>query len=150
MTSAEWSRAARGYMLKLLTATNVYKFCGFQHLVSLVHFKMALTLYFVSQDHTKLLEYLMNCFEMPLEEVEFSDRGMNWGKVEFQGPLLRFMADNKPTFEITLNDVSNVTTGMNKVILQFHQNDSAPVSLMEMRLHIPSSNDGKEDTLQVS
>ena len=44
VTSAQWSRAARGYMLKLLTATNVYKFCGFQQSVSLVHFKMTLTL----------------------------------------------------------------------------------------------------------
>lgn len=35
VTSAQWSRAARGYMLKLLTATNVYKFCGFQESVSL-------------------------------------------------------------------------------------------------------------------
>ena len=74
---------------------------------------------------------------------------MNWGEVEFQGPLLRFMADKKPAFEITLNDVSNVTTGKNEVTLQFHQNDSAPVSMMEMRLHIPAVNDGEEDTLQV-
>lgn len=36
VTSAQWSKAARGYMLKLLTATNVYKFCGFQESVSLV------------------------------------------------------------------------------------------------------------------
>ena len=36
VTSAQWSRAARGYMLKLLTATNVYKFCGFQESVSLL------------------------------------------------------------------------------------------------------------------
>ena len=81
--------------------------------------------------------------------MEFSDQGMNWGAVEFQGPLLRFMADNKPTFEITLNDVSNVTTMKNEVILQFHQNVSAPVSLMEMRLHIPSTNDGEENAPQV-
>ena len=32
--AAQWSRAARGYMLKLLTETNVYKFCGFQESVS--------------------------------------------------------------------------------------------------------------------
>ena len=61
-----------------------------------------------------------------------------------------YSADKKPAFEITLNDVSNVTTGKNEVTLQFHQNDSVPVSLMEMRLHIPSSNDGEEDTLQAS
>jgi len=35
VTSAQWSRAARGYMLKLLTASHVYKFCGFQESVSL-------------------------------------------------------------------------------------------------------------------
>lgn len=103
----------------------------------------------VTQDRTKLSEYVMKCFGTPLEEVELCVRGMNWGEIEFQGPLLRFMADKKPSFEITLNDVSNVTTGKNEVTLQFHQNDSAPVSLMEMRLHIPVTNDGEEDTLQV-
>lgn len=105
--------------------------------------------YFIMQDRTKLSEYVMKCFGTPLEEVELCVRGMNWGEVEFQGPLLRFMADKKPAFEITLNDVSNVTTGKNEVTLQFHQNDSAPVSLMEMRLHIPLANDGEEDSLQV-
>ena len=104
----------------------------------------------MSQDYSKLSDYVKKCFGTPLEEVELCVRGMNWGEVEFQGPLLRFMADKKPAFEITLNDVSNVTTGKNEVTLQFHQNDSAPVSLMEMRLHVPSSNDGEEDTLQVS
>ena len=105
--------------------------------------------YFMLQDRTKLSEYVMKCFGTQLEEIEMCVRGMNWGEVEFQGPLLRFMADKKPAFEITLNDVSNVTTGKNEVTLQFHQNDSAPVSLMEMRLHIPSATDGGEDTLQV-
>ena len=104
---------------------------------------------FVTQDRTKLSEYVMKCFGTPLEEVELCVRGMNWGEIEFQGPLLRFMADKKPAFEITLNDVSNVTTGKNEVTLQFHQNDSAPVSLMEMRLHIPLNTDGEEDSLQV-
>ena len=45
VTSAQWSRAARGYMLKLLTATNVYKFCGFNESVSLVYFKTMSTLF---------------------------------------------------------------------------------------------------------
>ena len=101
------------------------------------------------QDRSKLSDYVVKCFGTPLEDVEFCVRGMNWGEVEFQGPLLRFMADKKPAFEITLNDVSNVTTGKNEVTLQFHQNDSAPVSMMEMRLHIPAANDGEENTLQV-
>ena len=41
-----------------------------------------------------------------------------------------------------------MTTGKNDVTLQLHQNDSAPVSLMEMRLHIPASTEGEEDNLQ--
>lgn len=94
-------------------------------------------------------DYVSKSLKVELEDVELCVRGMNWGEVEFQGPLLRFMADKKPAFELTLNDVSNVTTGKNEVTLQFHQNDSAPVSLMEMRLHIPASTEGDEDNLQV-
>lgn len=41
------------------------------------------------------------------------------------------------SFEIPLNQMSQCTTGKNEVTLEFHQNDDAPVSLLEMRFHIP-------------
>ena len=35
--------------------------------------------------------------------------------------------------------VLQVTSGKNEVILEFHQSDDVPLSLVEMRFHIPTS-----------
>jgi hypothetical protein len=53
--------------------------------------------------------------------------------------------DEKPCFSIPLSNVSNCSTGAkNEAILEFHQNDDCPVSLAEMRFHIPQP-DADED-----
>lgn len=39
--------------------------------------------------------------------------------------------------------------GKNEVTVEFHQNDDALVSLMEMRFYVPSTSDG-EDPVKVS
>ena len=66
------------------------------------------------------------------------------------GSLLTFLVDSKPAFEIPLEEVSRVTAGKNEVSLEFHQNDTAAVSLMEMRFHVPTTGtDSEEDPVQV-
>ena len=46
--------------------------------------------------------------------------------------------------------MSRVTAGKNEVSLEFHQNDTAAVSLMEMRFHVPTTGtDSEEDPVQV-
>lgn len=72
-------------------------------------------------------------------------RGWNWGTVLFNGSSLSFDVEKKTSFEIPLNIVSQCTTGKNEVTLEFHQNDDAPVSLMEMRFHIPVSESSETD-----
>ena len=68
----------------------------------------------------------------------------------FLGSLLSFLVDSKPAFEIPLSEVSRVTSGKNEVSLEFHQSEAAPVSLVEMRFHIPSTGiDGEDDPVQV-
>ena len=68
----------------------------------------------------------------------------------FLGSLLSFLVDSKPAFEIPLSEVSRVTSGKNEVSLEFHQSEAAPVSLVEMRFHIPSAGiDGEDDPVQV-
>lgn len=61
------------------------------------------------------------------------------------GQVLEFEVDEKPCFEIPLSNVSNCTAGKYEAVLEFHQNDDAAVSLMEMRLHIPTDPDADED-----
>lgn len=54
-------------------------------------------------------------------------------------------------FEIPLNNVSQSTTAKSEVTLEFHQNDDAAVSLMELRFHIPTDpNNQDSDPVQVS
>ena len=58
--------------------------------------------------------------------------------------------DNNLAFEIPLNNVSHTTTAKNEVTLEFHQNDDAAVSLIELRFHIPTDqNNPENDTVQV-
>lgn len=53
------------------------------------------------------------------------------------GPLLSFEVSDSPAFEIPLASVSQCATGKNEVTLEFHQNDDAEVSLMEVRFYVP-------------
>ena len=50
------------------------------------------------------------------------------------------MADGKPSVSMPLGDVSHATSNKNEVTLEFHQNDEAPIQLVEMRFYVPSGN----------
>ena len=66
------------------------------------------------------------------------------------GNGLNFAVDNNLAFEIPLNNVSHTTTSKNEVTLEFHQNDDAAVSLIELRFHIPTGETNPDkDTDQV-
>lgn len=68
------------------------------------------------------------------------------------GNTLEFEVHNKEAFEIPLGNVSHSAAAKNEVTLEFHQNDDAAVSLVEMRFHIPSeqNGDGDRDPVDVS
>lgn len=72
-------------------------------------------------------------------------RGWNWGTAKFKGDVLSFNINDKTSFEIPLSNVSQCNTGKNEITLEFHQNDDAPVSLMEMRYHIPTTESNEND-----
>lgn len=117
-----------------------------------------------------LREFFRSQFGKELREVELCVKGWNWGEPRFDGSLLSFLVDTKPAFEIPLREVSRVraqpllvvllfinwlfsppsqvTSGKNEVTLEFHQSEEAPVSLVEMRFHIPNT-DGEDDPVQV-
>lgn len=62
---------------------------------------------------------------------------------------MEFQVHNKEAFEIPLGNVSHSTTAKNEVTLEFHQNDDAAVSLVEMRFHIPSEQNPEGDPVEV-
>lgn len=66
------------------------------------------------------------------------------------GTVLSFDVEKSTAFEIPLPDVSHCTHAKNEVTLEFHQNDEAAVSLMELRFHIPTAVDLTVDPVQVN
>uniref|UniRef100_W5MP26 FACT complex subunit SSRP1 n=1 Tax=Lepisosteus oculatus TaxID=7918 RepID=W5MP26_LEPOC len=90
-----------------------------------------------TKDFEKISEYFKNNYRVELMEKDLCVKGWNWGTAKFGGPLLSFEVSDSPAFEVPLSNVSQCTTGKNEVTLEFHQNDDAEVSLMEVRFYVP-------------
>ncbi|XP_025423207.1 FACT complex subunit Ssrp1 [Sipha flava] len=104
---------------------------------------------FNESDQEKIAKYFKNTYHLDMLEKELAIKGWNWGSAKFNGSILSFDVGNLTAFEIPLNNVSQCTTGKNEVTLEFHQNDEAPVSLCEMRFHIPSAElAGEQDSVE--
>ncbi|XP_053375271.1 FACT complex subunit SSRP1-like isoform X1 [Mercenaria mercenaria] len=117
----KWLKRARGYCLKIvLHSGHIHRFDGFKEV-----------------DQEKLGSFISRNYNTKLETVDLSVKGWNWGQAKFEGNGLNFVIDNNLAFEIPLNNVSHTTTAKNEITLEFHQNDDAAVSLMELRFHIP-------------
>ncbi|KAL3288710.1 hypothetical protein HHI36_003145 [Cryptolaemus montrouzieri] len=94
---------------------------------------------FKESEKEKLAKYFSSTYKITALEKELSLKGWNWGTAKFNGSALSFNVGEKSAFEIPLNYVSQCTSGKNEITIEFHQNDDAPVSLMEMRFFIPSN-----------
>lgn len=55
---------------------------------------------------------------------------------------MKFMIDDKPSFELPLESVCQTSMNKNEVHLEFHPNDEADVQLVEMRFFVPPSANG--------
>ncbi|XP_062542113.1 FACT complex subunit Ssrp1-like [Armigeres subalbatus] len=83
-------------------------------------------------------------------EKELPTRGWNWGTIHFKGSVLSFDVESRTNIEIPLSHVSQCNSGKYEVTVEFYQNDDAPVSLMEMRFHIPMTESAETDPVEVS
>jgi structure-specific recognition protein 1 len=119
---AQWLLRARGHCLKIILQNGtVHRFDGMRE-----------------SEFDRLAGFLSKNYEAKLEKIDLSYKGWNYGTAKFKGNSLSFEVDHKQAFEVPLGNVSHTTTLKNEVTLEFHQNDDAAVSLMEMRFHIPS------------
>ncbi|CAG9533884.1 unnamed protein product [Cercopithifilaria johnstoni] len=100
---------------------------------------------FAEKDFEEIKKFALDKWNIGVDQVEQCIKGWNYGKAEVKGQVLEFEVDEKPCFEIPLSTVSNCTAGKSEATLEFHQNDDCPVSLMEMRFHIPTDPDADED-----
>ncbi|KAG7281834.1 hypothetical protein CRUP_030344, partial [Coryphaenoides rupestris] len=127
---AQWRRVCLGHGIKLATSSgHVYKYDGFR-----------------DTDFEKISEFFKANYKVELTEKDMCVKGWNWGTAKFSGPLLAFDVNESTAFEIPLSSVSQCATGKNEVTLEFHQNDDAEVSLMEVRFYVPpgQSDEGQD------
>ncbi|CAG9771400.1 unnamed protein product [Ceutorhynchus assimilis] len=94
---------------------------------------------FRESEKEKIAKFFSSNYKIDMLEKELSYKGWNWGTAKFNGSVLSYDIGEKSAFELPLNYVSQCTAGKNEITMEFHQNDDAPVSLMEMRFFIPSS-----------
>lgn len=100
---------------------------------------------FRDSENEKLGKFIKDAYSQEMVEKEMCVKGWNWGTARFMGSVLSFDKDSKTIFEVPLSHVSQCVTGKNEVTLEFHQNDDAPVGLLEMRFHIPAVESADED-----
>uniref|UniRef100_A0A8B9JZR0 FACT complex subunit SSRP1 n=1 Tax=Astyanax mexicanus TaxID=7994 RepID=A0A8B9JZR0_ASTMX len=130
LSLAQWRRVCLGHGIKLATSNgHIYKYDGFK-----------------DTDFEKISAFFKANYKVELTEKDMCVKGWNWGTAKFSGPLLSFDINDSPAFEIPLASVSQCATGKNEVTVEFHQNDDAEVSLMEVRFYVPpnAADDGTD------
>ncbi|KAH8401241.1 hypothetical protein KR009_003947 [Drosophila setifemur] len=103
---------------------------------------------FRDSENEKLGKFIKDAYSQEMVEKELCVKGWNWGTARFMGSVLSFDKDSKTIFEVPLSHVSQCVTGKNEVTLEFHQNDDAPVGLLEMRFHIPAVESQDDDPVE--
>ncbi|KAL4992772.1 FACT complex subunit pob3 [Aspergillus falconensis] len=141
--AAQWSRAAKGYELKILSrSSGVIQLDGFDQ-----------------EDFERLSKAFKIWYGINVESKEHALRGWNWGKAEFTKAELAFNVQNRPAFEVPYSEISNTNlAGKNEVAVELSlsvdPNGSKPVGstknrgrkaaagpdeLVEMRFYIPGT-----------
>ncbi|KAJ9134429.1 FACT complex subunit POB3 [Pleurostoma richardsiae] len=145
IAGAQWSRAARGYEVKILQRNSgITQLDGFQQ-----------------EDYERLSKIFKNWYSHNLENKEHSLRGWNWGKTEFGKAELTFNVQNRPAFEIPYSEISNTNlAGRNEIAVEFalsedgktnghangkgHRAAAGKDQMVEMRFYIPGTTTRKE------
>ncbi|KAK0827154.1 FACT complex subunit [Friedmanniomyces endolithicus] len=102
--SAQWSRAAKGYEVKLIARTaGVVQLDGFRQ-----------------EDFDTVQKCLKVWYGVEMVNREHALQGWNWGKSEMGRTEFAFSVRNKPAFEIPYTEISNTNlAGKNEVAVEF-------------------------------
>ncbi|KAI0127711.1 FACT complex subunit pob-3 [Xylariales sp. AK1849] len=150
IANAQWSRAAKGYEVKILKRSS-----------EVIHIDG-----FTEEDQSRINKIFKNWYSINLETKEHALRGWNWGKTEFTKAELVFNVQNRPDFEIPYSEISNTNlAGRNEVAIEFAASEEADTGtnghlggargkgkksgagkdqLVEMRFYIPGVTTRKE------
>ncbi|KAJ5908074.1 FACT complex subunit pob3 [Penicillium taxi] len=104
ITGAQWSRASKGFELKILSrSAGVIQLDGFE-----------------TEDLERLTKAFKLWYGINVETREHALRGWNWGKAEFTKAELAFNVQNRPAFDIPYSEISNTNlAGKNEVAVEF-------------------------------
>ncbi|KAJ6001855.1 hypothetical protein N7522_007082 [Penicillium canescens] len=150
--AAHWSRAAKGFELKILSrSSGVIQLDGFDQ-----------------EDFDRVSKAFKVWYGINVETREHAIRGWNWGKAEFTKAELAFNVQNRPAFEVPYSEISNTNlAGRNEVAIEFalgagegadaaekpgstknrgRKAAAGPDELVEMRFYIPGTAVKKEKT----
>ncbi|CZS78104.1 unnamed protein product [Fusarium graminearum] len=148
IASAQWSRAAKGYEIKIVqrSKSGIIQLDGFQQ-----------------EDYDRLAKVFKNWYSTVLESKEHALRGWNWGKAEFSKSELTFSVQNRPAFELPYSEIGNTNlAGRNEVAVEMALPESGANAqlggarskgskaaagrdqLVEMRFYIPGVTTRKE------
>ncbi|KAH7308197.1 hypothetical protein B0I35DRAFT_413539 [Stachybotrys elegans] len=151
ISSAQWSRASKGYEIRILQRNSgIIQLDGFQQ-----------------EDYERLSKVFKNWYSTALENKEHALRGWNWGKAECSKAELTFSVQNRPAFEIPYSEIGNTNlAGRNEVAVELSvpldANDTGTNGnlggarskgkkagagkdqLVEMRFYIPGTTTQKE------
>jgi len=105
IAAAQWSRASKGYELKIITRdAAVIQLDGFDQ-----------------EDFDRVAKAFKIWYGINLENKEHALRGWNWGKAEFGRAELAFSVQNRPAFEIPYSEISNTNlAGKNEIAVEFN------------------------------
>ena len=168
---AQWSRAARGFEVKILQRNSgIVQLDGFKQEVSgyeeICRGMNGWLMNTMMQDLERISKVFKNWYTTNLEHKEHALRGWNWGKGEFGKAELAFNVQNRPAFEIPYSEVSNTNlAGKNEVAIEFSlpnkddtgtngalggargkgkKSGAGKDQLVEMRFYIPGTTTKKE------
>lgn len=103
IVSAQWSRAAKGQEVRIMSRNNgVIQLDGFQ-----------------MDDLERVVKAFKLWYGINLEQKEHALRGWNWGKGDFTKTELVFNVRNQPAFEIPYSEIANTNlAGKNEVAIE--------------------------------
>ncbi|PRT54005.1 FACT complex subunit POB3 [Wickerhamiella sorbophila] len=129
LLSAQWSRGAKGYMLRIQTKTSgVVQLDGFD-----------------AESFNSLKNALSNTLDLNLEAREHSMRGWNWGSTDFERNELVFNVGSRPDFEIPYSAVLNSNVvGKSEVAIEFKLQSASERTtggdeVVEMQFYVPGT-----------
>ncbi|KAI9718163.1 MAG: FACT complex subunit [Chrysothrix sp. TS-e1954] len=117
ISQAQWSKAARGHELKVLSrSSGLTQLDGFEPDVGLNALVVSWNIANQTQAFDRLAKAFKLWYGVHLEHREHALRGWNWGKAEFGKSEVSFNVQNRPAFELPYTEIINTNlAGRNEV-----------------------------------